>query len=178
MSFREEIDALNARFLSAVRRRDAAGACADAYTEDAVLLAPGTEPVRGRAAITTAILGYWSAGFVPTGITTLSAEVDGSLGYAIETVESSSGAGIALLVVKREGGAWKVCAEAFIGAKRMSCATDRSAVTSTFRRLPPILGGVCCARCNVIAPSFMLLHHANLAPPSPAGPFFQAISSA
>jgi len=45
----------------------------------------------------------------------LSAEAEGNLGYAIETVESSAGAGIALLVLRRDGrGAWKVCAEAFI----------------------------------------------------------------
>jgi ketosteroid isomerase-like protein len=79
-------------------------------------LAAGTEPVRGRAAITAAIAGYWDSGFVPLSITTLGAEADGNLGYAIETVEGSTGAGIALLVLKRDArGVWKVCAEAFIG---------------------------------------------------------------
>ena len=36
MSFRDEVDALNTRFLATVKRHDAVGACADAYTEDAV----------------------------------------------------------------------------------------------------------------------------------------------
>ena len=33
MSFRDDVDALNARFLAASKRNDAPGACADAYVE-------------------------------------------------------------------------------------------------------------------------------------------------
>jgi uncharacterized protein (TIGR02246 family) len=63
MSFREEVDALDARYLDAPKRRDAVGAAAG-YTEDAVYLAAGSEPVRGRAAIAAAFSDLWNTGVV------------------------------------------------------------------------------------------------------------------
>ncbi len=112
MSFREEVDALHTRYLDAFKRRDAVGGAAG-YTEDAVYLIGG-EPVRGRAAIAAAIADYWNSGVVEKGITTLTAEADGNLGYAIEAVETTAGNGVALLVLKRDGrGRWGICAEAF-----------------------------------------------------------------
>jgi len=114
MSFRDDVDALNARFLAASKRNDARGACADAYMDDAVLIA-GPEPIRGLAAITTVIAESWKAGNVLKGMTTLIAEAEGNLGYSIGTVDSSGGQGIMLLVLKRAGGSgWKICAETYI----------------------------------------------------------------
>jgi len=112
MSFREAVDRLHAQYLDAFRRRDAVGAAAG-YTEDAVYLTGG-EPVRGRAAIAAAVAAYWKSGVVEKGLTTLSAEAEGNLGYVLETVETSAGKGTALLVLRRDGqGRWGICAEAF-----------------------------------------------------------------
>ena len=113
MSFRDEVDGLNARFLAASKRNDAAVACADAYQNDAILIA-GPEPIRGRAAIREAIAGAWNAGTVLKGITTLAAEADGNIGYSIGTVDTNAGQGIMLLVLKRsDSGSWKITAEAY-----------------------------------------------------------------
>ena len=112
MSFREAVDRLHAQYLDAFRRRDAVGAAAG-YTEDAVYLTGG-EPVRGRSAIAAAVAAYWDSGVVEKGLTTLSAEAEGNLGYVLETVETSAGKGMALLVLRRDGqGRWGICAEAF-----------------------------------------------------------------
>ena len=114
MAFRNEVDALNDRFLAASKRNDAAGACADAYTDDAIFIA-GPEPIRGRAAITAAIAESWRQGTVLKGMTTLTAEANENMGYAVGTVDSSAGQGIMLLVLKRDGGgSWKICAESYI----------------------------------------------------------------
>lgn len=112
MAFREAVDALHAQYLDAFGRRDAVGAAAG-YTEDAVYLTGG-EPVRGRAAIAAAVAAYWDSGVVEKGLTTLSAEAEGNLGYVLETVETSAGKGMALLVLRRDAqGRWGICAEAF-----------------------------------------------------------------
>ena len=114
MSFRNEVDALNDRFLAASKRNDAEGACADAYTNDAVFIA-GPEPIHGRAAITAAIAEAWRQGAVLRGMTTIAAEASETMGYAVGTVDSSAGQGIMLLVLKRDGGGpWKICAESYI----------------------------------------------------------------
>jgi len=113
MSIREVVDALHTRFLEGFKRRDAIAATAG-YTEDAVFLAAGSEPVRGRAAIAAGFASLWESGFVEKGLTTLSAEADGNLGYAIEAVETSAGSGFTLLVLRRDWGKWRICAEAFI----------------------------------------------------------------
>jgi len=47
MSFREDVDALNTRFLEASQRRDAVGARAG-LREGRGFLGAGTEPVRGE----------------------------------------------------------------------------------------------------------------------------------
>lgn len=52
---RARIDALNAKFEAAVRTRDTS-AIANMYAEDAFLLPPGSELVRGRAGIQ----GFWA----------------------------------------------------------------------------------------------------------------------
>jgi ketosteroid isomerase-like protein len=113
MSIREVVDALHTRFLEGFKRRDAIAATAD-YTEDAVFLAAGSEPVRGRAAIAAGLASLWESGFVEKSLTTLSADADGDLGYVIEAVETSAGSGFALLVLRRGRGKWGICAEAFI----------------------------------------------------------------
>jgi len=103
MSIQEVVDALHTRFLEGFKRCDAIAATAD-YTEDAVFLAAGSEPVRGRAAIAAGLARLWESGFVEKGLTTLSAEADGNLGYMA----------FALLVLRRDQGKWGICAEAFI----------------------------------------------------------------
>lgn len=114
MSFREDIDAMNAQFVADWRRHDAA-ACAAVYTEDATYLATGIDPAHGRAAIQATFSAAMEAGFELTRLTTASAETDGTLGYVVQTFESNAGGGTILLVFKRDGqGAWKVCAEAGI----------------------------------------------------------------
>ena len=70
--------------------------------------------VRGRAAITAAIAGARNAGTVIEGITTLTAEADGNIGYTVGTVNTNTGRGIMLLALKRdESGSWKISAEAY-----------------------------------------------------------------
>jgi ketosteroid isomerase-like protein len=114
MSFRDEVEALDARYLDGCQRRDAAAATGG-YTEDAVYLAGGSEPARGRAATGAGLAALWSAGVVDRRITVLSAEAEGNLGYAIEEIETSVGKGFALLVLRRDGqGRWAICAEAFV----------------------------------------------------------------
>ena len=112
MSFREDIDAMNAQFVADWEQHDAA-ACAAVYTEDATYLASGIDPAQGRAAIRATFAAAMEAGYELTRLTTTSAESDGALGYAVQSFESNAGGGTILLVFRRDGqGAWKVCAEA------------------------------------------------------------------
>ncbi|MGD9346327.1 MAG: SgcJ/EcaC family oxidoreductase [Candidatus Aminicenantes bacterium] len=55
---RQEIEAANAKFGEAVRAGDAA-MLASYYTEDATLLPPNSEMIKGRAAVEA----YWAGGF-------------------------------------------------------------------------------------------------------------------
>lgn len=114
MSFRDEVEALDGRYLDGCRRRDAVAATGG-YTEDAVYLASGSEPARGPAATGAGLAALWDAGVVDKRITILKAEAAGNLGYAIEEIETSVGKGFALLVLRRDGqGRWAICAEAFV----------------------------------------------------------------
>jgi len=103
MSFREDIDAMNAQFVADWEQHDAA-ACAAVYTEDATSLASGIDPAQGRAAIRATFAAAMEAGY-------------GTLGYVVQSFESNAGGGTILLVFRRDGqGAWKVCAEAGVAA--------------------------------------------------------------
>ena len=114
MSFHDEVVALEQRFLDAFARGDAA-ACANVYTEDAVYLVPGMEPIRGRSAIIAATERELASGLEITRLTAFHTEASGDLGYALETYSSSAGDGTAMLTYRRDaGGAWRICAEAFL----------------------------------------------------------------
>jgi uncharacterized protein (TIGR02246 family) len=113
MTFREAVEALDARYLDASKRHDATGAAAG-FTEDGVYLEAGSEPVHGRAAIAAALAALWKSGIEDTGTTILKAEADGNFGYAIASVETSKGSGMCLRVLRRDRGRWGICAEAFI----------------------------------------------------------------
>ena len=114
MAFHDEVAALEARYLDAYRRRDAA-ACAAVYSEDAVYLAPGQEAVRGRKAIAEAAAREIASGLRLTRLEAFHTEFSGDLGYALEHFSSSAGDGTVMLAYRRDAsGAWRICAEAFL----------------------------------------------------------------
>jgi len=110
--FRNEVDAISARFLGAFRRGDAR-ACSELYTEDAVLLFHRSPPIRGRVEIAAAFQVSIDAGTVINGLTTLHAEADSRIGYAIQSVHTNRGEGAVLVAMRcDEDGNWLVCSEA------------------------------------------------------------------
>lgn len=114
MTFHDEVILLEQRFLDAFARGDVA-ACTDVYTEDAVYLVPGLEPIRGRSAIEAATVRELANGLKITRLTAFHTEALGDLGYALETYSSSAGDGTAMLAYRRDAsGAWRICAEAFL----------------------------------------------------------------
>jgi uncharacterized protein (TIGR02246 family) len=113
MSFLNDVADLENRFLEAYRRGDAA-ACAALYTDDALYLVPGMNPVHGRKAIEEATAKEIRSGIEITRLAALHAQASGDLGYVVETFESSVGEGSTLLALRRdERGVWRICAEAF-----------------------------------------------------------------
>jgi uncharacterized protein (TIGR02246 family) len=111
---RQAIEAAVRRYVAASNEGDAK-ALADLYADDAVLLPPDHEPVRGREAIGA----YWSQG-TDEGleVTTLAVEVDGNLGYLIgrynlpPTEEEPADSGKYVMCLKRQrDGTWKLTAD-------------------------------------------------------------------
>jgi len=111
---REAIETAVRRYVAASNAGDAE-ALADLYADDAVLLPPDHEPVRGREAIGA----YWSHG-TDEGleVTTLSVEVDGGLGYLVgryrlpATDEEPADSGKYVMCLKRQrDGSWKLTAD-------------------------------------------------------------------
>lgn len=118
----DSIRAANARFEEAVLAGDAAGVAA-LYTDDAILLAPGTPRVEGRAGIETAF-GQMTAGMQAFDLQTDRVEVAESGDFAWEigtydlTVETPDGATIRdvgkyLVVWENVDGSWRLTADAF-----------------------------------------------------------------
>jgi uncharacterized protein (TIGR02246 family) len=111
---RQAIEAAVRRYVAATNQGDAQ-ALADLYTDDAVLLPPDHEPVRGREAIGA----YWSQGTDEgLAVTTLSLEVDGDLGYLAgrynlaPTDEEPADSGKYVMCLKRQpDGSWKLTAD-------------------------------------------------------------------
>lgn len=108
------IEAAVQRYVEASNQGDA-DALASLYADDAVLLPPDHEPVRGRAAIGD----FWRQG-TDEGleVTTLTVEVDGDLGYLVgryhlpATDEEPADSGKYVMCLKRQrDGAWKVTAD-------------------------------------------------------------------
>ncbi len=111
---RRAIEAAVQRYVEASNRGDADG-LASLYADDAVLLPPDHEPVRGRAAIGE----FWRQG-TDEGleVTTLTVEVEGNLGYLIgryhlpATDEEPADSGKYVMCLKRQpDGAWKLTAD-------------------------------------------------------------------
>jgi ketosteroid isomerase-like protein len=114
MDFRDQVAALEARYLDAYHRRDAAP-CADVYTEDAIYLVPDQDPVRGRKAIAEATAREIASGLQLKRLEAFHTESSGDLGYALENFSSSVGDGTVMLAYRRDKrGAWLICAEAFL----------------------------------------------------------------
>lgn len=111
MSFREEVDAINARFHDAFNKRDAAGVAAD-YAEDCLWMFNSKEPVRGRAAIQKAYGESIAGGLKLKSLKTVHAEMKGQLGYSVLTYETNEGAGTSLGIYRRDkNGNLVICAE-------------------------------------------------------------------
>jgi ketosteroid isomerase-like protein len=114
MTFRDDVEALEAQFLEAFGRGDAVAA-ADVYTDDAVYMVPSKEPARGRDAIVAVNAEDLASGLKITRLTAFRTESSGGLGYALETYSSSDGDGLAMLTYRRDArGAWRICAEALL----------------------------------------------------------------
>jgi uncharacterized protein (TIGR02246 family) len=111
---RRAIEAAVQRYVDASNQGDA-DALASLYADDAVLLPPDHEPVRGRAASGE----FWRQG-TDEGleVTTLTVEVDGDLGYLVgryhlpATDEEPADSGKYVMCLKRQrDGAWKLTAD-------------------------------------------------------------------
>jgi uncharacterized protein (TIGR02246 family) len=111
---RQAIEAAVQRYVDASNQGDAE-VLASLYADDAVLLPPDHEPVRGRAAIGD----FWSQG-TDEGleVTTLTVEIDGDLGYLVgryrlpATGEEPADSGKYVMCLKRQrDGAWKLTAD-------------------------------------------------------------------
>jgi ketosteroid isomerase-like protein len=91
-------------------------ACAEAYTEDALILVSKVAPIRGKKEIAAAFAAAMEAGQEIFGLTTMTSEADEGIGYAIQTVHSNRGDGTVMLALRcDEDGLWRICVEAVIG---------------------------------------------------------------
>jgi len=111
---RQAIEAAVARYVAASNRGDA-DALAALYADDAMLLPPDHEPIKGRRAIGD----FWRQG-TDEGleVTTLTVEVDGDLGYLVgrynlpPTDEEPADSGKYVMCLKRQrDGSWKLTAD-------------------------------------------------------------------
>ena len=111
---RRAIEAAVARYVAASNRGDAE-ALAALYADDAMLLPPDHEPIKGRQAIGD----FWRQG-TDEGleVTTLTVEVDGDLGYLVgryhlpPTDEEPADSGKYVMCLKRQrDGSWKLTAD-------------------------------------------------------------------
>jgi ketosteroid isomerase-like protein len=109
---REEIDAANQRFMQLFANNDIPGVAA-CYTDDAQLLVPHMDPVRGRAAI-QAVFDVSAGKGHTLQITTLDLEGHGATAIDIgEYLRKQSDGqtldrGKYLVIWKRAGGEWKI----------------------------------------------------------------------
>ena len=111
---RQAVESAMRRYVEASNRGDVT-ALASLYAEDAMLLPPDHEPIRGRDAITA----FWKQG-TDQGLelNNLSVEVDGNLGYLVgqyhlpATDEEPADSGKYVMCLKRQrDGSWKVTAD-------------------------------------------------------------------
>jgi ketosteroid isomerase-like protein len=114
MEFEDQVAAVEARFLEAYRRGDAA-ASVDVYTDDAVYLTPGRPAVRGRKAIEAVTADDIAAGLEIAALTPYHMERSGDLGYVLENCDTSAGVAMTMLALRRgQDGRWRICAEAIV----------------------------------------------------------------
>ena len=113
---RNAIEQANARFTKEFEQHNAA-AIAAMYTEDAVVLPPGQEMVKGRPAIEQFWKSTMNAGVKSAVLTTLDVTISGDMAVEVGTVEltiapegkpATKSFAKYLVVWKREGGAWKL----------------------------------------------------------------------
>ena len=111
---KQAIEAAVARYVAATNRGDA-DALAALYADDAMLLPPDHEPIKGRQAIGD----FWRQG-TDEGlkVTTLAVEVDGDLGYLVgrynlpPTDEEPADSGKYVMCLRRQrDGSWKLTAD-------------------------------------------------------------------
>jgi uncharacterized protein (TIGR02246 family) len=109
---RDAVDKGNRAFIKAVLAKDAKAAAAQ-YTEDAKVIAPGSEVASGRAAIAAHWQKAIDAGIKDVTLTTATVESAGDLAYedgVVRIVTSTGGVAVARYVVvwKRTPSGWKL----------------------------------------------------------------------
>lgn len=116
---RKAVEDSNAKWMAALKKRDAAGIAAR-YTEDARLLPPGSLEVQGRAAIQAFFQLGIDAGLVDVTLTTVEVTMHGDAAIERGTYKSvlklsadteTSDQGKYLVVWKQESGAWKMAVD-------------------------------------------------------------------
>jgi uncharacterized protein (TIGR02246 family) len=110
---RSAIEAANGRFVELFGKGDAAGVAA-LYTEDAQVLPPNGDVVRGRAAVQTFWKGVMDAGVKGAKLTAVEVTPSGNMAYEVGRYELSGADGKTLdsgkyiVIWKREGSRWKL----------------------------------------------------------------------
>ncbi len=112
---RQEIERVNAQYMEAFNRGDAAGAAA-VYTNDGVILPPGRDLIRGREGIQQ----FWQAamqmGIRRVVLDTIDLHTDGDMAYEIgratltiqpEGGQTATDTAKYVVVWKRDTGEWK-----------------------------------------------------------------------
>lgn len=100
MTGREKYDRLTAAYVDANMAGDAQ-AVGRLFTEDAMLLSPGSPPVRGRAAIEQSYDAYIRNGVAIT-MDIIEFHASGNLAYGVGTFGGELGAGSYIDVLKRQ----------------------------------------------------------------------------
>ena len=112
-SYEDQLAGISETFVTDYQNRDPV-ACARAYTEDGVVMEAGAPTAVGHKEISALLKASMDAGVEVTNIITTSATAYGSIGYALQTVETNHGRGRVLLAMRRDANdRWLVAVEAF-----------------------------------------------------------------
>ena len=112
-TFHAEIKAANRRFMEAVRTHDEEGFAA-LYTEDAILLLPGREPLIGLPGVRTFFASFEARGIREIQLTTLELEALGDTAWERGSSEATGsggtvvGKGKYIVIWKQVAGGWKL----------------------------------------------------------------------
>jgi uncharacterized protein (TIGR02246 family) len=110
---RPAIEAVGKQFMAAVARGDAAGVAA-LYSRDAQVLPPGSDAVKGTAAIQAVFQGFVDAGLTDLTLTTLEVEAHGDTATEVASwaLKAKDGTvvdrGKSMVIWKKEDGRWKL----------------------------------------------------------------------